>query len=148
MIKYVKYLIPLIGEVTKVKVYDKDGRVNVKRTMMRRSIIYSIIILSFALNAVLIKRLAAMVPIVTEHESHSHEIQELADSLKTCELNNQFLTNALNNTLGGIKFDLSSIQSGYPRSSEPEKAIETKDKTDAISKDTGHDNQAKDGPVH
>ena len=148
MIKHIKYLIPLIGEVINLKVYDKSGRVNVKRTMMRRSIIYFIILLSFGLNIVLVKRMLAIAPMVGNYESHSKEIEVLKQRVNECELKSQILTNALNNTLGEIKYDLSSIKPKDYTPSEPVKVINPKESIDSMSKDTGNDNQTKDGAVH
>ena len=148
MIKHIKYLIPLIGEVINLRVYDKDGRVNVKRTMMRRSIIYFCILLSFGLNIVLIKRMVAIAPLIGNYEAHIKDIETVRSSLNECELKSQFLTHALNNTLGGIKYDLSSVNPKLYIPSTPEKAVKGTEKIDSMSKDTGNDNQTKDGAVH
>lgn len=146
MIRYIKYLFPLLGELFKARVYDKDGRVNVKKTMLTRTIVYSLVLTSFFLNIVLAKRLISVIPIVIEYEKETEACESVQVELKECTVSNQILTNALNNTLGGVRFDFSPKVTPINPSTSPLDIGESN--IGPISKDTGYESQAKDGPVH
>ena len=151
MIKYLQYLVPLLGEVYKAKVYEKDGKVNIRKTMMKRTIVTAIVIFSLVLNIILVRRLISIGIDYNNDHQEAAVCKETKAKLEACNTSNQILTEVFNNTLGGFSHTLpkyyadaiSASSASAPEAKKGEQLNEQKD-----TSDEGKHEKTEASPLH